>query len=403
MKKQSLLSLALCSLMLLSACKKADKEDPQPAAEFHESKYLRLFVSDQDLKDYYLINPKTASVETQTGEYANGSVYQSPSGRFASVINTSNNLVSFFDSGIEEHGTHVHIKGTPKWCLTKATGTTPVHYYGRGEDMLVFNDGDGSISHATEATLHTESTARTFSAGVAHHGAPALFNNSTIAVTEKDGSVSGTLPERVKVIDMDGATLHASTIQTEGIHGEAGNGELVLFGSTDGILKVNKDGTQELIAYPSSFGSNWLGTIYYGKGAQQFIGFKSKYGIYKIDPSAGTVTVIEENAALFSATFDWEGNNLVLIYTNGLVKVLDGVTMNVVSSKLLAVSFPATGSIGNPVAASSKKYVYITDGMNGKINVYQKSNLAQVKEITLPGKPSKIALIGSLVEEDDDH
>jgi len=402
MKTQRLLSLVLSSFILLGACKK-NNEEPQPSAELQEGKYVRLLVSDQQLKDYYLINPQTGNIETHTGEYANGSVYSSPSGRFASVINTNNNFVSFFDSGIEEHGTHVHIKGTPKWCLTKANGTTPVHYYGRGEDMLVFNDGDGSISHVTENTLHTQNTARSFSVGTAHHGAPALFNNNTIAVTEKDGSVSGTLPERVKVIDMNGNTLHSSTIQTGGIHGEAGNGEIVLFGSTDGILKVNKTGTQELIDYPASFGSNWLGSIYYGKGAQQFIGFKAKYGIYKIDPSANTITPIEESATLFSATFDWEGKNLIIIYTDGTVKVLDAFTLNTVASKRLTIAFPATGSTGNPVTVSSKDYIYITDGINGKLTVYQKTSLAFIKEISLPGKPSKIAMIGSLVAEDDDH
>jgi hypothetical protein len=403
MKKSLLLNLAFVALVTLNACKKDEKDAVTPEPTETEGQFVRLFVSDQDLVNYYIINPQKGTHESQAGQFSNGSLYSSPSGRFVSVINSGSNFASFFDSGIESHNDHAHVKGTPKWALTTASGTTPVHYYGRGDDMLIFNDGDGSISHFKESTLHTESNARTFSVGVAHHGAPALFNNNTIAVTEKDGSAAGTLPERVKVVDTDGNTLHSSTIQTGGLHGEAGNGELVLFGSTDGILLVRKNGAQELINYPASFATNWLGSIYYGKECHQFVGFKSKYGLYKIDSIAKTVTAIEENTTLFSATFDWQGHHLIVLYTDGTVKVLDGNNFSVIVTKNLGVNFPASGSKGNPVVASTEDYVYITDGINGKITMYKKSNLDKVKEISLPGKPSKIALMGSMAKEDDNH
>jgi len=403
MKKPLLIASVFTLLLFLNSCKKDEKESVIPEPTETESQFVRLLASDQDLVNYYIINPQKGTYESQAGQFANGSLYSSPSGRFVSVINTSTNFATFFDSGIEEHDDHAHIKGTPKWTLTSANGTTPIHYYGRGDDMLIFNDGDGSISHFKESTLHSEANARTFAVGIAHHGAPALFNNNTIAVTEKDGSASGTLPERVKVVDMDGNILHASTIQTGGIHGEAGNGELVLFGSTNGILMVTNNGSQELINYPGSLGTNWLGSVYYGKESHQFVGFKSKYGLYKIDPISKTITSIEENGNLFSVTFDWEGHDLIVLYTDGTVKVLDGHDLSVISSKNLGVNFPASGSKGNPVVAASENYVYITDGINGKILMYKKDTLEKVKEIILPGKPSKIALMGSLAKEDSSH
>ncbi|WP_339607085.1 hypothetical protein [uncultured Roseivirga sp.] len=395
MKKVILFSVLL--VFTLSACKDDDEKVP---AQSEEGQFVRLMASDQDQANYYLINPGKATVETHSGQFANGRLYTSPSGRFVSVINTEENLATFFDSGIEGHDDHVHIKGTPKWALSKATASRPVHYYGSGDNILVFNDGEGSISHFKESTLHTEANARVFNVGVAHHGAPALFNNGTIAVTEKDGSAAGTLPERVKIIDMNGGLLHASTIQTGGIHGEAGNGSLVLFGCTDGILQVNQDGSQVLIPNPSSFGTNWIGTILYGKESDQFVGFKSKYGLYKIDVNGKTINAIEESADLVGAMFDWEGHDLLVLYTDGTVKVLDGHDFDIKTSKKLNVNFPATGT---PAFAASEDFLYITDVENSKVSMYKKSNLELIKEISLPGKPSKIALMGSLADDEDGH
>ncbi|WP_421978716.1 hypothetical protein [Roseivirga seohaensis] len=395
MRKVFLYSVLLA--FALSACESDDENLPEQSKE---GQFVRLMVSDKDNPDYYFVNLGKSTVETYSGQFANGSLYSSPSGRFVSVINTADNLATFFDSGIEGHDDHAHIKGTPKWALSKATAVRPVHYYGRGDNMLVFNDGEGTISHFKESTLHTEASARIFSVGVAHHGAPALFNNGTIAVTEKDGSAAGTLPERVKIVDMNGGLLHASTIQTGGIHGEAGNGSLVLFGSTDGILKVSQDGTQVLIPNLSSFGSNWIGSIQYGVESDQFIGFKSKYGLYKIDVNTNTMSVIEENANLLGVNFDWEGHDLIVLYIDGTVKVLDGHDFDVKASKKLNITLPATGA---PAFVASEDFIYITDAANNKISMFKKSNLELVIDITLPGMPSKIALTGSLAGDDHDH
>jgi len=46
----------------------------------------------------------------------------------------------------------------------------------------------------------------------AHHGAMTKFNNGNYAITVKDGSIAGTLPERVKIINASGAEVAASTI-----------------------------------------------------------------------------------------------------------------------------------------------------------------------------------------------
>ncbi|MHA7100050.1 hypothetical protein [Roseivirga pacifica] len=400
MIKRGMLLLFL-AVFALTAC--SDDDGETPTHDHEEGQFVRVLVSDQDQANYYVVNPHEGTVETVAGQYAAGRLYTSPSGRYVSVINTDDNLATFFDSGIEAHGDHAHVKGTPKWALSKATASRPVHYYGKGDNILVFNDGEGSISHFKESTMHTEAEARVFDIGDAHHGAPALFNNGTIAVTEKDGSTAWTLPERVKVIDMNGNTLHESTIQTSGIHGEAGNGETVLFGSVEGILRVNQDGSQLLIENPESFGDEWIGTIIYGEESETFIGFDGGRGVYEIDIATNSINTIEENANLSAATFDWEGHHLILVYTDGTVKVLDGHGFGTIASEQLEINFPAEGSKGAPTYAASEEFLYISDGINGSIAMYELETLEFVGTLALPGKPARMALMGSLAHDDHEH
>lgn len=400
MIKKGLFLAALAAFVLVSC---DDDNGNEPIEIDTEGQFVRILASDLDQANYYVINPHEGTTQTIAGQYAAGRLYTSPSGRYVSVINSAENSATFFDSGIEGHEDHAHIKGTPKWALTKSAGVRPVHFYGRGDNMLVFNDGDGTISHFKESTLHTEATAKVFSIGTAHHGAPALFKNGTIAVTQKDGSTAWTLPERVRVIDINGNELHASTLQTGGIHGEAGNGETVLFGCVEGILRVNQDGTQTLIPNPTAFGDEWIGTILYGAESEVFIGFDAGRGVYEIDLATSSIETIEENDRLVAATFDWEGHNLILVYSDGLVKVLDGHGFSTIASKNLEINFPASGSTGAPTYVASEEFLYISDGINGSISMYKKENLEFVSKIDLPGKPARMALMGSMAHDDHEH
>ena len=153
MIKKGFFLVALAAVMLVSC---DDDNGNEPIEIDTEGQFVRILASDVEASNYYVINPSEGTLETVAGQYAAGRLYTSPSGRYVSVINTSENSAAFFDSGIEGHEDHAHIKGTPKWALTKSTGNRPVHFYGRGDNMLVFNDGDGTISHFKESTLHSE-------------------------------------------------------------------------------------------------------------------------------------------------------------------------------------------------------------------------------------------------------
>ena len=246
-------------IFAISACKKDDTT--QIVADESEYKYVRVLVSDELTNQISLVSPVTGTVENFNAQHPKSALYATASGRFATLIHRDFNFVENFDSGLEFHGDHVDTKGTPKFASLIGNVNKPTHFKSKGNEILTFNDGDGTLSTANEMDFHTAGAImKTINAGnVAHHGAMTKFDNGNYAITVKDGSIAGTLPERVKIINASGAEVSASTIQTKGIHGNASDGKVSLFGSSSGILVVEQSGSQRLINYPAGFDAAWFG------------------------------------------------------------------------------------------------------------------------------------------------
>jgi hypothetical protein len=390
--------LFIGSLLALSifACKK-NEENVVPVEQFSENKHVKLLLTDAENSNLYLVNGKDYSIESFTDFPHNGArAYSTTSGRYAGVVSGSGNFVKFFDSGIEVNG-NVVTESTPKWAKTVANGTSPVHFYSNGNNTVIFNDGDGSLSLFKEDELHTKATAVNLPSGnTKHHGAPVIFNNGKIAITHKAtvDPVAGVLPEYVKVVDMAGTEVHAVDIKTGGIHGEASDGVTAIFGSTSGILKVKDDGKQSLISFPTSFGTTWLGSYFYGKESNVFVGFRRGFGVYKVDVNANTVTTIDNSTDFNAVTFDEKGKYLIILHKTGKLKIVDPVTGNTITETTSTVGFPASGTAFMPIIKASAKVVYVVDAVNKKLLTYKKSDLSLVKEIALPGKALTATIIG---------
>ena len=202
----------------ISSCEKSDDDTVSPAEET-EHKFIRVLVNDELSNTLSLVDPVKLAVETFQAQYPKAALYPTQAGRFAAVVHTSNHVVQLFDSGFEGHGDHVDLKGTPKFGALTGDGNKPTHFKSKGDEIITFNDGDGTLSIAKEADFHNSGAKmKTINTGnVAHHGAMTKFDNGSYAITVKDGSVAGSLPERVKIIDGAGKTIFESTVQTKGI------------------------------------------------------------------------------------------------------------------------------------------------------------------------------------------
>ncbi|HWV33372.1 MAG TPA: hypothetical protein VN038_27125 [Dyadobacter sp.] len=386
------LSMAFGALLL--ACDDKEKDDVTPVEET-EYKFIRVIVNDEASKELSLVDPVKLTAEKFEAQYAKSTLYGTQGGRFGAILNGANNFVQLFDTGLEGHGDHVDVKGTPKFGALTGDGNKPTHFKSKGDEIITFNDGDGTLSIAKEADFHTAGKKMThINAGnVAHHGAMTKFDNGTYAITEKDGSAAGTLPERVKIIDASGKTLFASTIQTKGIHGNATNGSVSLFGSSSGILAVEPTGNQQLIPHPADFGDAWFGSILEAKGAGKFLGYTAAKGVYIIDVAAKSVTPVLANADIMQAKVDYAGNNVVILLHSGELRIYD------LKTNTLKTSGAVTGATvrdesQKPQLEATSRYIYITQPKTGELLVVNAANLSKINKVKVSATPYRLAILG---------
>ncbi|MGA0559482.1 hypothetical protein ACO2Q8_22680 [Larkinella sp. VNQ87] len=383
----------------LVACQKDDDDAVKPTDS--EAAFTRLLLTDAETGAITLLNLAKQTSEKFEARFSGNLVYPTASGRFAAVVNGTNNLVQFFDSGIVDHGDHADVKGTPKWAALTLDAPKPTHTYFQGNRIVVFNDGDGSLSLTSEDQLHTAGAkAKVVKVDVPHHGAVVAFANGTFAVTKKDPSVAGSLPQGVRIVDENGTVLKEATIAVTGIHGDMGDGQTALFGTTDGILVVNQDGTQRLIKYPADFGTGWLSSVVYDKGSKNFYAFAAKLGVYRIDLTTNTFNTVLKTDQLHTFKVSNDGDVFALL-TDGTLKGFSAT--GTALSDLKVVDAIATDAKVKPDLSISKRFVYVTDPVKNQIVPVLRSNFTAKPAIAVSGKPYKIAVVGAPQDQAGDE
>ncbi|MFC5284740.1 hypothetical protein [Pedobacter alpinus] len=382
----------LLGLTILASCK---KDEPIGVTPITEHKYIRLMLSDANSTELTLVNPLKLETSKFNAKHAKSALYTTASGRFATLIHRDFNFIENFDSGFEFHGDHVDLKGTPKFASLTGTANKPTHFKSKGNEILTFNDGDGSLSICKEEDFHNNGAVmRTIATNViAHHGAMTKFNNGNYAITVKDGSIAGSLPERVKIIDGNGSEVNASTIQTKGIHGNASNGSVSLFGSASGVLLVYQNGNQELIEHPSNFSTAWFGSILETSNDNKFIGYTAAMGAYLIDVTTKQITPIIENKDIMHCKLDYSNKNLIVMLLNGNLRIYNSSTGVLKKDGKVFMETLKTET-SKPFLAATERFIYLVDPKEGEINQISTTNFSDVKKIKVSEKPFSITILG---------
>ena len=278
---KKIIPIALLALIAVGC----NDDNEESHAEIEEYESIGLLISDAESNDLHWYNPHQKSLETFEATYASARLSRTGTGRYAAVIHRDGNLVEFFDSGLESHGNHVDILSDPGVVEMTGEAGKPTHFKSSHDLVLAFNDEDGTLLMANESDISNDGSKMTvLDAGLTpHHGAMAIFDNGSIAVTKKTGDVEGSLPEQVLVIDQVGSVLHQASITTNGIHGNASDGNYAVFGSASGILVVAQDGTQKLIAHPDGFGDSWFSSILSTISDGLFVAYTADQGVFVID------------------------------------------------------------------------------------------------------------------------
>ena len=390
-----LLFLFALSTFAVSCSNDDDNTTETPEEALTEYKYLRILLSDEKTTAITLVNPVDATISSFNAKFAKSSLYTTESGRYAGLVHRADNTVETFDSGFESHGDHVDVDGIPKFGALTGQSLLPTHFKSKIGELLTFNDGDGTLSVAKESEINTAGAKfKTINAGLlAHHGAMATFLNGTYAITQKDNSVAGTLPEKVKIIDNTGKTLFESTIATKGIHGNASDGTYAVFGSASGVLVVESSGKQKLIALPADFGTAWFGTILETKAKGKFIGYTAAKGAYLIDVAAGTIKPILQSTNIMQCKVSYNTSKLGILLFSGEFKLFNLTSLQV-EKEAKVIPETASDATSKPQIQLTENFAYITSPATGELFQLNLSTMAIAKKIKVSTTPYTITILG---------
>ncbi|ABQ06306.1 hypothetical protein [Flavobacterium johnsoniae] len=390
-----LIFLFALSLFAVSCSNDDDTTPETPDEALTEFKYLRILLSDEKTTQLTLVNPVDATSSFFNAKFAKSSLYTTESGRYAGIVHRLDNTVETFDSGFESHGDHVDVDGQPQFGALTGQSALPTHFKSKIGEILTFNDGDGTLSVAKEKDVNTAGAQfKTINAGLlAHHGAMAAFGNGTYAITVKDNSVTGTLPEKVKIIDNTGKTLFEPTLATKGIHGNASDGTYAVFGSASGVLVVENNGKQKLIAFPEDFGTAWFGTILETDYNGKFVGFTAAKGAYLIDVVNGTIKPIIQNTTIMQCKVSYNHKKLGVLLHSGEFKLFNLNSLQV-EKEAKIIGETANDAALKPQIQLTEHFAYITSPSTGELLQLSFEKMSIVNKIKVSNTPYMITILG---------
>jgi hypothetical protein len=400
------IALTIAIASIISACNK-DNDAAAPAEATREFKHIRVLVADETANTLTQLTPFDLKTATFNAKYPLANLYAADNGRYAAVLYQSNNLVEVFDCGLTTHVDHIDVVGDPKFAAITASGNKPTHFKSHGDEMLIFNDMDGTLSYAKDATFNTAgATFATINARLLpHHGAMANYDNGTIAVTTT--AVSGESPNRVLIIDKDGNHVHEPALTAGAIHGNAGDGINAVFGcytdasaSAGAVLVVKLNGEQRLIANPAGFGAFRLASIYYANAADKFIGYVATKGAYLVDIKADTIKPIYAGADAYQCKVDHAGKNLMVLTLDGKLRMYDLVSGTLIREGAVISAVNSTDTY-KPVLEATSRFAYISLPASGEVAQVDLSNFSQVVKHKVSAKPVRLIVMG--FESDDSH
>ncbi|MBW3468334.1 hypothetical protein [Arthrospiribacter ruber] len=419
--KKLILPVAFLFLVTSNSCQERESPIEQPPTfEETESEWIRLAKWDVN-SNFSLLSPLNQSVSTPDIRpfHAQSGNYLSSSGRYIVSIERNEGIVRFLDTGIENHQDHGH-EYSVKWLNATAEAPLPTHFSATQGNIVIFNDGDGSVTLARESNMiapgFSPSIIADFGNGV-HHGAAAWLMGNKIAVTFKDETVPGALPQWVKLINTSGEVIAENPeVSVTGIHGDASNGNYAVFGATEGVIVAAANDDIKLIPNPDPLeptSGNWMGTIRANDHIHKFYGYARNQGVFAIDPEAGAIEPVFLSNNIRSYMLSADGGHLIIQTNDNLVKVFDTATGNELASKTVTVADEVAGnqrqSFGefehyrqmseeNPVITASENFLYVLEPSRTKIHVRNLKDLSTVEVMELSGKVSNIMRVGFQVK-----
>lgn len=376
----------------------------------------RLFVADGRDSSVRLFDMED---ETALAEYTlNGParLYVGPSETLAFAVQRAENRVDLLDSGVRfvAHEEHYDLDlGEPAQLDFALELAEPTHFVTHHDQVVIFNDGDGTVTLFTEATARGGDAPRTFNTGRAHHGVAVLLGDHLVLSLPDPNDEEAILPIGVTVQTIAGEEV-ARFADCPGLHGEASIGEgAVAFGCSDGVLLVQQNGASfdaSKIPNPDENpNESRVGTLHYSEKADLLVGNFSREGITLFDLAALEMTPVRTPEAMWAfALAEHDPHSVVVLTIDGQLHTIDGENGEITGSAAAVDPFalPERGEEGvlRPILHASGEMAYISDPNAGTVTEVHLAEMAVERTLTVPGAPYSLAAFGALADvHADEH
>lgn len=370
--------------------------------------HYRVFVGDHaepQVTAIELADPGTRWVFGTTGQ---NKLYSVADGAAVVAVQSDNDVVHFFTSGIDlhAHGDHADIEvADPAAVAQSLAGPRPVHVIGHDGKVAINFDRGGyaEIIDAHKLSQGELATSRLPQAR-AHHGYAAPMGKVWVTSVAADAPVEAdALPARIGLqpVNLDG-TPAGDVATCTGIHGEAFSGAYLATGCKEGVLTVTASAgspAMAMLAYPADLPSGQTtGTLLGSTSMQVFLGNYGADGLVVIDPADEPhFRYVKLPFRRVDFALDPTDPRFGYVLTeDGTLHQLDLLKAELTLSARVTAPYSMDGHWNDPRPrlAMAGDEIVMSDPNAGLVRRISTTTLEEVATIAVEGKPYNIVVVG---------
>ncbi len=381
--------LASACGMLVTGCgggsSSGDDSEDRQHTETEVETAGRLALYDQDnaaIKVLELDSGAVIDSYTLVGEAPR--MYASPGQRFAVILQRTEGLGSFLDSGfyMEDHGDHMHeYAEAPSLLNFTLSGSRPTHYTVHDDNAVIFNDAQAGLPSSLMVVSDSGIAAGQMDGELTltnnMHGVAKLIGNE-LFVTYRDPSITETtLPAAVERYQYaDGLFTFEQRYEEPcpRLHGSAATDSYIAFGCSDGVLVV--DLTQpgfpaSKLGNPASMADDTrIGSVYSHHDVAKFVGVAGNQ-FFVMDPANAAdpyqELILPDGVSRVTQGFNPGGTHFYILGNDGNLYLYEVAADWAVSSAVAVTQAVGDDDVTPVVAAApedDRLYVLHTGGQS---------------------------------------
>lgn len=322
-------------------------------------------------------------------------LYVGPSGQYVFAVLRNANMVRVIDSGYSSD-----MLAEPTLLDFTLQTMMPTHFDVYGDQVVSFNDGDGSVTVFTEAIFGSGDTATTYFTGRSHHGVGVMLDDALIATNP---TPEARLPVGAAVFNTEGEIV-AAFDNCPGLHGKAIlAGERVAFGCDDGVAIISRSGNDWVTTKIAEDAESRIGNFTYHAETNVLLGNwgDDSYALIDVDASTISEITLPLNIWISPPAFNpLDAEQVVVLTQDGSLHTVEAVTGEVVATAAevitaYAVPEDENARVPRPALAVAGGYAYISDPIAGTLHIINLSDMSEVATMELGVHVTSIAVLGA--------